>query len=202
MAADEFRGGMDDNIGAMLDRPDQVRCTEGIVNHNGNPMPVCDFRNRVDVRDITVRIAQGFQEDRPGVIRNRRFHLFEIMNIHKGSADAVLGKRMPQQIKCAAVNSLLCYDMAAVCRKSLDCIRNRRRSRCYGQGCTAAFQGCKPFLKHFLGGICQPSIDVPRICQAKTVSGMFAVMEHIGSGLVNWHGPGIGRGIRLLLSNM
>ena len=119
VTADELRGGMNHDIRSVFDRADEVRRSEGIIDHNRNSVPVGDFRNRVDIRDIAVRIAKRFQEDRPCVIRNRCFHFFRIMDIDKCRADAVLGKRMLQQIKCAAVDRFLRYDMAAICRKGL-----------------------------------------------------------------------------------
>ena len=53
-----------------------------------------------------------------------------------------------------------------------------------------------------LGGVGQTAVDVAGVCQTEAVRSVLAVAEHIGSGLVNGHCAGIGRGIGLLLANV
>ena len=165
-------------------------------------MPVGDFRDGVDVRNITVGIAQGLQIDRPGIILNGRLNLLQIMRIHECRGDAVLGKRVGKQVKTAAVDCLLGDNMAAVRRKCLDRIGDGRRARSHCQGCASALQGSKSLFQNILGGICQPSINITGISQTESVCSMLTVVEHIGSCLINRHRSGICCGIRLLLTYM
>ena len=49
------------------------------------------------------------------------------MGVHEGSRNAIVGKRMGQQVIAPAVNRLLRDDMAAVCRQRLDGIGDGSR---------------------------------------------------------------------------
>ena len=61
MAADKLSGRMDNDIRTMLDGPDEIRRAEGIVNHQRKAVLMSDFRNGIDIRNVAVRIAQGFR---------------------------------------------------------------------------------------------------------------------------------------------
>ncbi len=60
VSADKFCGGVDDDISAVFDGPDQVGCAEGIVNDQGKAVPVSNFCDSIDIRDIAVWISKGF----------------------------------------------------------------------------------------------------------------------------------------------
>ena len=57
MAADELRRGVDNDVSAMLKGAEQVGSTEGVVDHNGQAVLLCDFGNCVDVGDVGVGVA-------------------------------------------------------------------------------------------------------------------------------------------------
>ena len=124
VAADKLGGGMHHDIRAVLNRPDQIRRTEGVVNHQRKPVPVGNLRNRVNVRNVAVRIPQRLQVNRPGILPDRLFHFLQVVGVHKGGFNAVLRQRMRQQVEASAVDRFLCDDMAAVCGKGLDRIGN------------------------------------------------------------------------------
>ena len=53
------------------------------------------------------------------------------------------------------------------------------------QSSHAAFQSGNALLEHILGGVGKTAIDVAGVGQTKAVSGVLAVAEDIGSGLVD-----------------
>ena len=128
MSANEFGGGMYHDISAVLNRANQIRCAKGIVNHQRQTMPVGNFCNGVDIRNITVRIPQRLQINRPRIFPNSSLHFRQVMYVYKGCRDAIMGKRMRQQVIAASVNGLLGNDMPAVRRKRLDSIGDSRRA--------------------------------------------------------------------------
>ena len=65
VAAQELGGGMHHDVGPVLDGADQVRCAEGVVDHQGEAVLVGDCRDGVDIRDVAVGVAQGFQVNVP-----------------------------------------------------------------------------------------------------------------------------------------
>ena len=109
---------------------------------------------------------------------------------------------MAKKVEASAVNSLLRDDVAAACGQGLDRIGNGRRAGSYCQGSGAAFKSSETLLEHLLGGIGQTAVDVAGIGESEAVRRVFAVVEHIGSGLVDRNGAGIGCRIGLFLSNV
>ena len=53
--ADELGGGVDDDVGAMLDRPAEIRRGEGVVDHQRHTGLVRDLGDRGDVEDTDLR---------------------------------------------------------------------------------------------------------------------------------------------------
>ena len=72
-----------------------------------------NLRDRVDVRDIAVGVAESLQIDRLGVFLNRALNFFKIMGVYEGGSDAVLGQGVSQQVVAAAVDGLLGNDVVA-----------------------------------------------------------------------------------------
>ena len=145
---------------------------------------------------------QRLQVDRPGVFLNSAFDLAQVVGIHEGGLHAVLGQRVLQQVEASAVDRLLGHDVAAVRRQGFDRVGDGRRAGGHRQGRASAFQGGDAFLKHVLGAVRQPAVDVSGIRQAEPVGGVLAVMENVGSGLVDRYRPGVRCGIRLFLSDV
>ena len=124
------------------------------------------------------------------------------MSVHKGGGDAELGQGVLQQIVTTAVDGLLGYDVVAGLSQCLDGVGDGSCTGSSSQSSHAAFQSGNALLEHILGGVGQTAIDVAGVGQTKAVSGVLAVAEDIGSGLVDRHSTGIGSGIGLLLANV
>ena len=165
-------------------------------------MLVSDLCDRVDIRNVAVGIAEGFQIHSPGVIPDRALDFREIVSIYKSRLDAVLGKSVAQKVEAAAVNGLLSDDVSSAGSQRLNGIGNGCRTGSYCQSSGSAFQSREALLKHFLSGIGQTAVDIAGIGEAEAVRRMFAVVEHIGSGLVDRYGAGICCRIGLFLSNV
>ena len=200
VAAEELRRGMDHDVRAVLDGADPVGRAEGIVDHEGQAVPMGDFRDGVDVRNIAVGIAEGLQIDRPGVLPDGTLHLLKVMGVHKGGFHPVLGQGVLQQVEAAAVDCFLGHDMAAVGSQGLDRIRDRRGAGGHRQGRASALQGGHALLQHLLGGVRQPAVDIAGIREAEAVRRVLTVAENIGGGLIDRHGAGVRCRIGLFLA--
>ena len=161
-----------------------------------------DFRNCVDVGNIAVRVAEGFQINRAGVVLNGVLNLGEVVRIHARRGDAEMRQGVLQQVVAAAVNRLLRDDVAAILRLRLNRVVNRRRTGCQRKRRNAAFQRRNALFQHILRGVGQSAVDIARICQTETCGGMGGVLKDVGRGLINRDSAGIGCGIRLFLANM
>ena len=148
----------------------------------------------INIRNITVGVAQSLEVDSLGVGLDSVLDLFQIVSVHKGGGDAELGQGVLQQVVAAAVDGLLSYDVVAGLSQCLDGVGDGSCTGSSSQSSHAAFQSGNALLEHILGGVGQTAIDV--------ASGVLAVAEDIGSGLVDRHSTGIGSGIGLLLANV
>ena len=134
-------------------------------------MLVCDFRNRVDVRDIGVRVAEGLNVDRLGVRANRALKLRKIVCVDKGGLDAELLQRVREQVVGAAVDGLLCDNVIARLCECLEGVGDCRRAGCDRKCRGTALKRCDSLLKHILGGVRESAVDVAGISQTETVAG-------------------------------
>ena len=120
VAADELGGGVDDDVSAVLQGPDQVGGAEGVVDDQGQAVLVGDGGDGVNVGDVAVGVAQGLQVDGLGVVLDRVLHLGQVVGVHKRRGDAVLGQGVGQQVIGAAVDRLLGNNMLAGASQGLN----------------------------------------------------------------------------------
>ncbi len=163
VAAQELRCRVHHDVRAVLDGADQVRRTEGVVNDQRQTVLVSDIRNGVDIRDVAVRVAEGFQVDGPGVLPDRVFNSFQVVNVNKRSVDSVQRQRVEKQVLRPAVNRLLSDDVLAAFRQRLNGVRNRRCAGRQSQTGNAAFQSRDSIFKNALSGVRQTSVNVAGI---------------------------------------
>ena len=202
VAADELRRGVNHNVSAVLERANQVGRAEGVIDHERQAVLMCNRRNRVDVRDIGVRVTEGFEVDCLGVRANCILDLIEFVRIDKGGLDAELLQRVCKEVIGAAVDGLLCDNVVARLCECLEGVGNCRRTGCDCECRGAALKRCDSLLKDILRGVRKSAVDVAGVSQTEAVRRMLRVAEHIRSGLVNRNGSRIGRRIRALLADM
>ena len=202
MAADEFGSGVHHNICAVLNGANEIGCAKGVVNDQGQTALVGKGRNGIDIRDIAVGIAQGFQIDGFCVGSNGLFHLCQIVGIHKGGGDPIERQGVGQQIITAAVDGLLGYNVISCLGQRLNGIGDGGSAGGQGQGCYTSLQRRNPLFQHILCGIGQAAVNISGIRQTEAGRCVRGVVEHIGGGLVNGDGAGIGGGIGLFLTHM
>ena len=202
MAADELGGGVNNNVSAVLNGADQVRGAEGVVDDQGQAVLVGNLGNGVNVGNVRVGVTQGLQVDGAGVLLDGVLDLGQVMGVDKGGGHAESGQGVLQQVGGAAVDGFLGNDVTAVLGQGLDGVVDGGSAGSNGQSGNTALQSRDALLEHILGGVGQTAVNVAGVLQVEAVSGVLGVMEHVGSGLVNRHGAGIGDGVSLLLANM
>lgn len=73
VAADELCSGVYHDVSAVLNRAEQVRSCKGAVNYQRDTVLVSDLREVLDVGYVGVRVAQGLNVQRLGVLVDSRF---------------------------------------------------------------------------------------------------------------------------------
>ena len=202
VTADELGGGVNHNVGAVLDGPDQVGGAEGVVDDQGQTVLVGDGGDGVNVGNIGVGIAQGLQIDGLGVGLDSGFYLAKVVGVDESGGHAERRQGMGQQIVAAAVDGLLSHDVIACLGQGLNGVADGSRAGGGGQSCYAAFQCRDALFQHILCRVGEPTIDVASVRQTKPSGGVGGVSKDVGSGLVNGHRSGIGGGIGVFLTNV
>ena len=163
---------------------------------------MCDVCNRLNVDQVTIRIAQRLKEHSLGVFINGILEVLNVIRIYELGGHAVLRQSVLQIVVGAAVNGLGSYDIIA-----LMCQRLKRvgQSCCAGSNCQCrrtALQCCDTLFKDVLRRVGQTAVNVAGVSQTEAGSCVVAVVEHIRSGLINRHSACIGCRISLLLTNV
>ena len=96
VTADKFGCRMNDDVRTMLDRTDEIRGAEGVVDHQRKSVLMCDLGDSVDIGNVGIRITERFKIDRLGVILYRALYCIEIMSVYKAGVNAVLGQGVRQ----------------------------------------------------------------------------------------------------------
>ena len=89
MPAYKLRGGMHHNISTMLDRTNQIRSTEGIVDNQRDFMTMGNLGNGVNINDIGIRISQCLDKDGFRIFPDSFLEVGQITRINKSGRDTV-----------------------------------------------------------------------------------------------------------------
>ena len=202
VAADELSCGVNDDVGAVLQRTEQIRGAEGVIDDDRKTVLLGDLGDSVDVGNVGIGVAERLEVDDRSVVLDGTLNLFQVMSIDKRGLDAKLGERMLQQVVGATVDGLLSHHVVTGLGKSLQGIGDGSGTGGDGKTGHATLERGDTVLKDALGGVGQTAVDVTGVGKTKAVGGVLGVAEHIARGLVDRHGAGVGCGVAALLANM
>ena len=156
----------------------------------------------IDVGDVAVGIAQGLDVDELRVLLHGRPDGIDVVDVDECRRDSVIREGVGKEVVRSAVDRVLRHDMVALSCQSLDRVCDRGGSGGECKRSASALEGCDPLLKHILGRVPQPSVDVAACLEREPVGRIGGIREDIGSGLVDGYGPCVGRRVGLLLTDM
>lgn len=113
VAANELSCGVNDDVGAMLQRTEQIRSAEGVIDDDRQAMLLGDLGDSVDVGNIGVGVTERLEVDDRGIVLDGTLDLVQVMGVDKGGLDTKLGERVLQQVVGTAVDGLLGHHMVA-----------------------------------------------------------------------------------------
>jgi len=203
MAADEFGGGMDYHVSPVFKGPQQVGSGKGAVHNQRNLVFVGNGSHCIDVDQVGVGVAYGFNVDGLGVFPYGLFEdLYPFGGIHESGFNAEIREGMFEQVVGAPVYGGGADNVLTGMDQGLHGVGHCSGAAGRSQSSHPAFQGGDPFFKNIFRRVGETAVHIPGILQSEPVSRVLAVPEHIGRGLVNGHCPGIGGGICLFLPYM
>lgn len=202
MTADELGCRVYHNVRPMLQRTYQVRGTKGVVDHEGDTVPVSNFRHSLQVNQVGIRIAQALHKEGFGPGTDGCLKIGCGRRVDKGCRHAIRREGVCQQVVRSSVDGLRRHQMIAGRRQPLQSVCDGGRTGRDSQRCYSSFQGCHPLFEHILGGVGQPSVDVAGILQPEASCRMGGITEYIRGGLIDGDGPCAGCRVGLLLPHM
>ena len=202
VAADELRGGVDNDVSAVLERTEEIRRAKRVVHDDGQAVLVGNLGDGVDVGDVGVGVAEGLEVDEGGVVLDGRLDLVEVVGVDEGGRDAVLRERVLEQVVGAAIDGLLGDHMIAGLGERLDGVGDGGGAGGDSETGHATLERGDAVLEDALRGVGQAAVDVAGIGEAEAVGGVLGVTEDVARGLVDGHGTGVGGGIGRLLADV
>ena len=202
MPTDELGRGMDDDIGAMLERLHQVRRGQRVVEDERQSIFMRDIGDRPNVQRIQARIADGFREDGFGALVDGGAQVLRVAAVEEAGRDAELGQRVVEQVIRAAIQAGRGGDFISRVGDIENCQRLGRLPRRGCQRAHAALERGHTALKGILRRVHDARIDIAELAQAEEVCRVFRAIEDIRRRLVDRHGARIGRAVRRLLARV
>ncbi len=81
VAAQEFRQRMHDNVGAVVDRTDQIGGRQRVVDNQRHASVAGHGRDRLDIGDAAAGVRNRLDEDRLGARRDRALETADIVGV-------------------------------------------------------------------------------------------------------------------------
>ena len=163
LAVDVLGGGIDDAVGAELERVLEQRRREHVVDHQRRARRVRDLGDRRDVEHLERRIGRALQEERLGVRPHRLAPLLEVGAVDQRRGDAVARQVLLDHVAAGAEQRLGGDDVVAgpdLAHQRGGDRRHAGRGRARG---LRAFERRHALLEHGHGRIGEARILVARL---------------------------------------
>ena len=202
VAADELRGRGDGDVGAVLERAEQVGRGERVVHDEGHAGGVGHLGPRLDVEDVGVGVAERLGVEELGVGLDAGLDGVDVGRVDEGGREALLGEGVLEKVERATVEVGGGDDVVAGGGDVLDGDGDGGRARGHAERAHAALEGVHALLEDGDGGVGEARVDVAGLGEAKAAGGGGGVLEDVGAREVDGHGAGVGGRVCGLLAGM
>jgi hypothetical protein len=199
VAAEVLRRGVDDDVGAPLQRAEEVRRRDRVVDDERHADLVGDGGDRLDVEDVLLRVGDGLAEERLGVGAGRGAPGLGVVRVlDEADLDAEPGQAVVEEVVRAAVEAGAGHDVVARLGDVEDRQRLRGLAARHEQCADAAFEAREALLHDVVRGVHQAGVDVAELLQPEEGGGVVGVLEDVRRRLVDRQRAGAGDGVRCL----
>ncbi len=183
---------VDHDVRAVLKRAAQCRCGHGVIDDQRDAVAVSRVGQRLNVDDVTGRVADGFAEHRLGARVDQAFQCGDVVVGGKAGLDALTRQSVGKQVVGAAIQLGHRHDIVAGFGQRLDRIGNRGHTGGHRQRTHAALERGNPLLQHIVGRVHDAAVDVARHLQVEQVGTVLGVVKGVRGGLIDRHGHRVG----------
>ncbi len=183
---------MHDDVGAVLERPAQIRRGERVVDDERQPGLARDGADRLDVEHVVERIADGLGVERLRLGRERAPEVFRIVGIDEVRGDAEAAQLVVELRVGAAVERARRHQLVARLHQRQQRRGLRRHARAHRQCRAAPFERRHALLEDGRRGIHHAAVDIAECLQVEQTGRMVGAVEDVGGSLVDRHGARAG----------
>ena len=142
---------MNHDISAMLQRTNEVRCAEGVVDDEGDTVLVSYSCYAFEVEDVGVGIAEGLGIYYFRVGLDGSFEGFEVVDINNCIGDALRSQCVGNEVVRATIEVVGSHDVVAILHDVLQGVGDSGSTRGHSQSSHTTLEGSDAILKHTLG---------------------------------------------------
>ena len=169
MTTQELCSRVDHDVGTMLQRTNQVGCTERIVHDKRNTMLMSHGSHAFEVEHIAIGIAKGLGIHHLRVRLNGSLQSSKIIYINDCIGNALRGKSMSDQIIRTTIQVVSSYNVVTCLHDVLQRVSDGGCTTGHCQTSNATLQGSYSVLKHALRRIGQTSVDVAGVPKSEAM---------------------------------
>ena len=192
MAAEKFRQRMNRDIGAVIERFQQDRRGDGIVDHQRHAMAMRDLCQRFDVADIAGGVADRLGENRLGIFVDQSFDGVGLVALGETGGDALTRQDVAEQRVRGAVELRHRDDVSAGVGEVDEGEMQRRLTGGDRERADAAFEFGDALFKNRRGRIRDPAVAIAFRLEVEQSGAVIGAVEGVGRGLVDRNRDGLG----------
>ena len=198
VAAQELGGGVDRDIDAVLERPEQRRSQHRVIHDHRQAVLVGGVGDGAEIGHIVLGIPDRFQVHQAGVLIHQLVDLLGMIGIEEPHLDAQLLQGLGEERPGASVQAGGGNEVLPGVRDGEDRGDDGRLARGEGQPADAAIERGEPLLQHVVGGVHQARVDVAELAQPEKIRRRIGVFENVARCRVNRDRPRRRGGVGLL----
>jgi hypothetical protein len=192
VSADKLRQRVHRDVGSVLERIEERRRGDGVIDDQRQPVLVGHGRDALEVIDVALGVADGFGVEQAGVLIDGLFKVGRVAGIHEPSLDAEALQRHRELRVGAAIELVARHEVLPGRGDGGDGVEDGSLA---GRGChsTCAAVDCRePFLQNICGGVHKPRVDIAELFEPEEVGRVLGVAEHVAACLVQRYRAGQG----------
>ena len=202
VSAHELGGRVDHDVGAVLDGTQQVGRGERGVHDERQAVTMGNLGPTLEVKHVRVGVAKRLGIEQLGVGLDGGLNSGEVVGAHEGGGEALLNKRVAEEVHRAAVKVGGGHDMVTSRCDVLHGDGDSSRTTGHAERTHAALERRDALLKDRGSGVGETRVDVAGLRKGKAAGRRGGVLEHVRRGGVNRHRAGIGGGVGAFLAGM
>ena len=185
VTAEKLRQRMHDDVSTMIDRANQIRRCQRIIDDKRHAGFSCDGGDRFDVGDGAAGIGDRFDEDRFSFRRDGFFEAADVVGVRPDNVPTERFEGVGELVDRAAIEFARGDEFVTGLQQLLKHHHLRGMAGRHRQRGRTAFERCDALFQHRIGRVADARVDVAERLQSEQRCGVISIVEHEGCGLID-----------------